>query len=193
MMSLVYLTVLFMRAHEESKMKSQRVGAAWSNKRKRAAEGNHILTRSTPAWIEVRGELGGERTTHLIPDRAKIIRGIFRDYLKGIGLESITRGLNSAGVTPFGKAGGEAEARHWHRSYISKILDNPAAIGTFTPGRDYIGDDGKRVRKLLEPIPGYYPPVIDRETWDRVRAMRTDKSPKERRGSTPKATCSRGS
>jgi DNA invertase Pin-like site-specific DNA recombinase len=180
-MKLMYLNVLFMRAHDESRMKSERVGAAWSNNRKRAAQDGRLMTRTTPAWIEVRGELGSDRTAHLIPERAEIICGIFRDYLKGIGLESITRRLNDAGVAPFGKSGATNEARHWHRSYISKILDNPAAIGIGQPGRDYI-EDGRRVRKLLEPIPDYFPPVIDRETWDRVRAMRADKSKQVRRG-----------
>jgi DNA invertase Pin-like site-specific DNA recombinase len=184
MMSLVYLSVLFMRAHEESKTKSERVGAAWANNRKRAAEDGRLMTRTAPAWIEVRGELGGPRTAHLIPERATIVRGIFRDYLKGVGLESIARGLNDAGVEPFGKAGEANEARHWHRSYISKILDNPAAIGIGQTGRDYI-EDGRRMRKLLDPIPGYYPAAIDRETWDRVRAMRADKSKETRRGHGP--------
>src|SRR5689334_20471961 len=82
-MALVYLTVLLMRAHEESKMKSVRVGAAWGNKRKRAREQGHKLTKVAPAWIEVRGELHEQRTTHLIPDRAKVIRSIFADYLAG--------------------------------------------------------------------------------------------------------------
>jgi len=185
MMEAVYLHVLFMRAHDESKRKSERVGAAWLNKRKRAASDGHLMTRNAPAWIEVRGELGSERTAHLIPDRAKVIRGIFRDYLKGTGLESIARGLNNGRIEPFGKQGEKMEARHWHRSYISKILDNPAAIGIGQTGRDFIAEDGKRTRKLLDPIPDYYPAVIDRETWDRVRAMRADKSKEVRRGRGP--------
>src|SRR5262249_24632428 len=59
------------RGHGESAIKSERVGAAWANKRKAAREGG-ILTHRLPAWVEERaGRL------RLVPDRAATVKRIF--------------------------------------------------------------------------------------------------------------------
>src|SRR5277367_5748291 len=81
MMSLVSMNT----AHEESQKKSVRVGAAWKNKRLLAASGKPMTARC-PGWLR----LSSDRTRYEIdPDRADIVRGIFRDYVDGVGMYTV--------------------------------------------------------------------------------------------------------
>ncbi len=60
----------------------------------------------------------------------------------------------------------------WHRSYASKVLTNPALIGTLVPHEVvYENENGKRVRKALQPVEDYFPRVVSREEWDDLTAM----------------------
>jgi DNA invertase Pin-like site-specific DNA recombinase len=71
-MEFLMMVVRFMRAHEESSRKSQRVSDAWAQKRASA----HILpmTKTCPAWLE----LSKDRKKYIpIPDRVKTIQWIY--------------------------------------------------------------------------------------------------------------------
>src|SRR5262249_7299431 len=68
-MSLMLMIVELSRGHRESKVKSERVGKAWENKREKARTADQTLTNRLPGWVEVRG---GKRV--LIPERAAIVR-----------------------------------------------------------------------------------------------------------------------
>lgn len=145
------------RGKSESDLKGSRVGQAWAAKRARAT--TEPLTARVPGWIEKI-----DHTLKIIPQRAKIVQRIFEWTLKGIGQNKITERLNAEKVLPFGRA------KHWHRSYIVKILKNPAVIGTYLP--HLLKRDGtKKVRKPLAPITGYYPPVVTKQTFARVQAL----------------------
>jgi DNA invertase Pin-like site-specific DNA recombinase len=171
--ALFYLTAIMSRAHEESKTKSTRVGAAWSSKRKQGKP----MTSICPAWLKARPDRSGY---DVIPARAEVVRRIYAMYLSGIGLDGIARTLNTEGVPPWGN--NRADASYWHRSYIFKILDTPAVIGTLIPHIDTRTDGGKRVRKPLpDQAMKIYPAVIDEETWQSVQAMRSKKGPRGRR------------
>ena len=146
--------IILMRAHEESATKGKRVAAAWSAKRVAAANGK-LLTRLTPGWVRA---VQGKR--ELVPERAKIVRRIFDMFLQGIGQVTIARTLNDAGVPTFGRAA------HWQKSYIAKILRNPAVIGTLIPHTD----DGTK-RTPQEPIEDYFPAAIDVATFRRAQSL----------------------
>lgn len=152
---LLVAIMLFMRANEESATKARRLSASWEGKRLTA--GTKPLTSCVPAWIRLdkttdRGELV------LIPERAEIVKRIFAESLSGYGSAAIAQGLIKDGVPCFGKA------THWHRTYITKILKNPATHGVFTPHQNHhIGS--KVVRVPLEPIPDYYPSAISQATY----------------------------
>ena len=131
LVDLVTSLVIMSRAHEESQMKSRRVGAAWANKRANAK--TKPLTAQCPAWLE----LSADRTAYEVhEDRAKIIRRIFREAANGVGSYSITRRLNEQNIPPF------ARSRGWQMSYVSKILNNRSVIGEYQPHKMV---DGKRV------------------------------------------------
>ena len=156
---IISLTIM-MRAHEESLTKSRRVGAAWANKRARATVAP--LTSWCPAWLR----LSSDRT-HFepIPQRAASIRSIFEEAAAGIGILKISRRLNHNNVPVMGKSKG------WHPSYVAKILSNPAVIGEYQPCQ-VIG--GKRT-PIGDPIPNYYPPVIENELYYRVQQSKKDR------------------
>lgn len=172
-MSLIMAVVYFMRANEESATKARRLSQAWAGKRSNA--GSKPLTAMVPAWIRLDRE---SSRLVLIPERAELVREMFSDYVNGASLHSIANGLNERQVPCFGRA------QFWHRSYITKILSNPAAQGDYIPHRqEYEGN--KRVRIPLDPIRDYYPAVISRETFAEAQALHssgTMAAPKARTG-----------
>jgi hypothetical protein len=170
-MALLVSILTFMRSHEESATKASRLKAAWSEKREHAIRDKKPMTRSCPAWLNLDHSTG---LFSLIPERVQVVQRIFSMTLEGIGQGLIAQTLNREGVPPF--RGG----MHWHRTYIAKLLDSPAVLGTFVP---HIQDHstGKRVRRPLDPITGYFPAIIDPETVQQLQAMRSG-SVQPRRG-----------
>lgn len=157
------------RGHSESARKSERVGAAWAERRRRTREGSEIMTRRLPAWVEDR-----DGTLRLIPERAAVVKRIFTLSTSGYGLVAIVRKLIAEGARPFGgrvavadeggkarhKAdGGTYGAGYWTRTYIHLILRDRRAVGEYQPRRRRDGKpDGA-------PIPNYYPAVVTEEEW----------------------------
>jgi DNA invertase Pin-like site-specific DNA recombinase len=161
---LIFESLLVMvRANEESATKSRRGKAAWEAKRAQASAGP--MTARVPAWLRVTSER--PKTFEVIEARADVVRRIFELALSGKGQHAIAALLDSEGAPTFGDSQG------WHRSYVKKILGNAAVIGDFTPHViDY--SSGKRVRRPLETISGYFPPVVDRAQFERVQSLYAD-------------------
>jgi DNA invertase Pin-like site-specific DNA recombinase len=157
---IVSLTIMS-RAHEESQLKSQRVGAAWANKRANAHQ--FKLTKWCPAWLKLSAD---RRQYDVIPDRVAIVRSIFEDTIAGIGGLAITKRLNERKIAVMGKSKG------WHQSYIAKILANRAVIGEFQPCKT--SADGKR-EPDGPPIKGYFPAIIDEELFYRAQKARSER------------------
>lgn len=149
------------RGHSESAMKSERVGAAWSERKKNARNGG-VLTRRLPAWIEESdGKLG------LILERAAIVKRIFQMAASGYGHASIVKRFTEEKVPTFGPSG------RWVRAYISKILTDRRPLGEFQPCGQGRKPDG-------EPIANYFPAVISEEEWLAARAGAAQR--RQRRG-----------
>lgn len=151
MSAVMFMLVELSRGHSESAMKSERVGAAWANKRQRARTNGEPLTHMLPAWIE---ERGGK--LHAIPARAAAVRRIYELAIAGYGLTNIGRRLEAENVRPFGNRG-------WVRSYIGNILRDRRAMGEFQPRRRNGNNEG-------EPIAGYFPAVVTEGDWLAARA-----------------------
>ena len=163
-MSLIELILKAQVAHEESEKKSHRLSAAWAQKRERAASGNkRALTRRCPAWIGVDDETN---EYVLRDDRAAIVRRIFSLSTSGQGRYLIARKFNKEGMPTWGRGNG------WHASYIQKILTSRATVGEFQPHRK---SGGKRIVEG-EPLPNFYPPVIDESTFSRAQADRQSRT-----------------
>jgi len=164
-MDLMYSLMIMGRAHEESQMKSKRLSAAWSAKRQKAQEEGTPLTSKCPAWIEL---VDGEY--QLIPDRAKVVKNIIDMTLAGMGRGTIARSLNRSGVQPFGRG------RRWWDSYIQKILESPALYGTYQPRQNGVAAGA--------PIENYYPVLISKDEFYKMRAARATPLSKGRKGAT---------
>ncbi|SDN69460.1 recombinase family protein [Ensifer sp. YR511] len=158
---LMVAVMMFMRANEESEVKARRLKEAWTAKREKAQHGSKPLTALCPGWLKL------NRSTNsfdVIPERAEIVRRVFAQTLDGVGQHSIAQKLNREGVPVFGRG------KMWQRSYINKMLADHAVIGNFTPHRaERI--NGKKVRTPTATIEGYFPAVVDRESFERVSSM----------------------
>lgn len=152
-------------AHDESLNKANRLAAAWKVKRERIAAGEtFVMTRRAPAWVKVEGN---PPAFVLIPDKARIVRRIFEETVAGLGKATIAKRLNQDGIPTFGRAAG------WHSSYIQKILSSPTVLGDMQPGRKSRGT----ARVLVgDPIPGYYPSVVDADLVARAHRSMAGRS-----------------
>ena len=143
-MSLLLALLTFIRANEESATKSRRLSAAWSTKRDKASE--KPITSVSPAWLRLNP---ATQRFEVDPGRAAIVQRVYAETLAGKGKHSIAAGLNKDHVPVFGHRG--RTGKHWHRSYVAKLLASPAVIGTNVPHRiEHIA--GRKRRVPLEPI-----------------------------------------
>ncbi|MGG5890389.1 recombinase family protein [Falsiroseomonas sp. HC035] len=163
--------LVMIRANEESATKGRRLREAW--KAKRAAASSEPMTSRVPAWLKM--DQSGD-AIELDLERAEVIRRIFDLYEMGKGAEQIARMLDAEGIDTFGDGPKQKrKAAHWHKTYIQKILSNEAVVGVIIPHQvEYVG--GRKGRKALDAIAGYYPAVISREQFDRVQLMREGKT-----------------
>ena len=142
------------RAFSESQHKSNRLRAAWNQKRKSGKP----MTGRTVAWLKL---IDGE--FKVIEERAEVVRRIFQLALQGKGPTLIARALNEDGIETFGKSNG------WHVSYIKKILRNRAVLGEFQPHIKKKGGERKPAGDLM---PDYYPQVVSERDFSLVQAQR---------------------
>jgi hypothetical protein len=156
---LVMAIMDMIRAHGESSVKAARLKEAWAAKRAKLGAVN--LTSIAPAWLKARPAKDGFDVDEV---RAAVVRGIFTDYLRGVGKHGIATNLNAAKVPPFGRG------EYWRRSYIDKILSNHAVVGVFIPHTDE-RLAGKTIRTPCEPVSGYFPAIVDEESFRAAQAM----------------------
>src|SRR5262245_16990556 len=156
-MQLMMAIMELSRGNSESRMKSERVGSAWQDKKRRAAKNGEVLTARGPAWLRL---VNGK--WEVIDEAADAIRQIYRWAIDGYGIKLITRRLNTEGVPIISHVVREGHAtKEWAWSYVHKILTNPAVYGSYQP---YKGRAGKR-KPDGKPIAGYYPAVISEADW----------------------------
>jgi DNA invertase Pin-like site-specific DNA recombinase len=166
---------VLIRANEESATKSRRVRAAWGAKRAKAA--TQPLTERCPAWLKLRDDRSG---FDLIPERAAVVRRVYERAAAGTGQHAIAQQLNREDVPVFGD--GKRRGKHWHRSYIAKLLKSEAVGGIYVPHEtEHDEKTGKRIRKPQSPVPGYYPAVVEPELYQAIQAMQ-DGTPNPQRG-----------
>jgi DNA invertase Pin-like site-specific DNA recombinase len=200
-MAVMMMVMELSRGHSESVMKSERVGSAWKEKKRRAAVNREPVTARSPAWLRL---VDGQ--WHVIESAAQTVRDIFRWAIDGHGLGVIAKRLNGGAFVktrsvkqPDGTIIKKRQmvqgtqqmvptistekdgAKHWARSTIAKILANRAVIGEYQP---YAGRARKR-RAEGEPITGYYPPIVSEQDFFAARAALANRRNKP--GRTAKA------
>lgn len=169
---LLSVVVMFMLGNQESAKKGERLKESWSARRARARDHGTPLTSRIPGWLKLNED---RKTFFIIKDRATIVHRIFELVAAGKGIKPIAEMLNREGVERFG--GGKI----WYTAYVAKIADSAAAMGTLVPHViEHVKNSDKKVLRALEPVPGYYPAVVDEALFARVRAMRERPSPPTR-------------
>ncbi|CAK2412587.1 site-specific DNA recombinase [Vibrio crassostreae] len=158
---IISLTVME-RAHNESKTKSERLKAAWANKRANPTTTNR--TSLAPFWLKLNED---KRTYTVIEKSAETVRRIFQMSINGHGIIGIVRKLNEEQI-PSPKGGS------WSNTSICRILNSKAAIGEFTPN---IGRASTN-----EPISDYYPSIIDEDTFYLSQSRKAERSKPESAG-----------
>lgn len=158
------------RGHGESRMKAERLGKAWAEKKRQAREAKKPMTAGLPAWLRLVGE-----KIEVIPEHAATVRRIFDETIAGYGLRSIVARLHRERVPTFG------DAPHWSTSYVSRILRERRAMGEFQPMRRL---SPTKYKLDGDPIPNYFPAVVTEEIWLAARdAARRRRKARGRKGS----------
>lgn len=152
------MAVAFMAgAHEQSRIKAERVGEAWSEKRKNL--GTKRLTKMCPEWLKPNDQDGFD----VVKEKADAIKYALELYSQGYGKGSVARMLNEQGVVSLSGTG-------WYKSTIHKLLLNKHVLGEF---QAYKGRHPNRI-PVGDPIPNYYPPIIDEDLWNRCQRAKKD-------------------
>jgi DNA invertase Pin-like site-specific DNA recombinase len=169
-MQLMVAIMELSRGNSESKVKSERVSAAWSRKKAAARTVGTPLTRNCPAWLAVTKD-GKYR---LRPARAKVVKQIFQWAAAGLGVVTIVKRL-TAGKVPV-----LAAAAEWTPSYVRLILRSPSAFGQYQPMRR----DGDGRVPDGEPVENYYPAAVTEAEFYAARAAMTLRGGRRRGGAS---------
>lgn len=161
---LILAVALSMRAHEESKTKSRRLKEAWSEKRRKVIEEGHILTHTTPWWLE-----WAETEFRIIEERAAVVRKIYEMTADGLSAVKIARELNLLRIQPPGRYRDKKKEKVytvWRESSIKLWLTTKSPEGflratwkTRLKAGDYVVED-------------YYPRIVDDDLAARAHAGR---------------------
>jgi site-specific DNA recombinase len=92
------------------------------------------------------------------PEEAQVVREIFARYVAGASLRSIARDLNDRKV-------GAPRGGPWRSRTLGQMLLHPAYIAMAWPDGDRKNPD--------ELLPMAWEPLVDRDVWDKARALRT--------------------
>ncbi len=160
-MSLMFAIVELSRGHSESAVKSSRGASVWNKKQGDAAK--TIVTKRLPSWIRcVDGRL------ELDPEKAAVVRRIYKLALDGDGTIAIAQRLNAEAVPVLGRAFMKNRPVQWAPATIYFLLTTRAVLGEYVPFKAAakVRDD----RTALAPVPGYFPELIDHTTFQRVQA-----------------------
>jgi DNA invertase Pin-like site-specific DNA recombinase len=167
------------RGHGESRMKSERLGPIWREKKRRAREDGETLTGSLPGWIENRG---GKR--HVKPEAAAAIKRLFQLAARGYGHIRIIHRLTEEGLKPFGCSHRKQHKKppRWTKTYIFDLLKDRRLLGEFQPrfkvkGKAKGPPDG-------EIIENYFPAVLTEAEFYAAQRGRDDRK-SVRRDATP--------
>ncbi|KQS04536.1 hypothetical protein ASG11_09975 [Sphingomonas sp. Leaf357] len=159
-MGLIFALINFIRANEESEIKSSRAKANWVAKR--ATVLTQPLTARCPSWLKLDKD---RRRFRQIPERVAIVQLIFQLADEGSTLSQVAITLNQRGMRTW------RTKSLWNRNSVGNIICFSAVIGTYVPHYHHY-EDGCTRRRPLKPVPDYYPAIVSAEQFDRVQAIR---------------------
>ena len=143
------------RSHSESSNKSIRLREKWEEKHKDALTGKP-LGKTKPAWLDL---TGNPSMPYDFNENALVVCRIFELTLAGYGKPTVARMLNEDGYPSF-------KGKTWGMSSVDQILRSPTVLGVYQP---MTGKGSERIPRG-DPILDYYPPLLDKSTFDSARA-----------------------
>lgn len=162
------------RAHEESRLKADRLRDVWRARRKRAKKGKKVTYTNIPGWMVKRGK----RQPILHPERTATIQEMVRLHRVGLGVDRIA-----------GELAAQAEqhpcwmrAGRWTGSGIHDILASEAIWGAYQPHRY---DENRKRIPAGDVVRNHYPAVLSEEE---AAAIRRKLSSRRRSGGRPSST-----
>ncbi|PIB96274.1 hypothetical protein CSW60_17235 [Caulobacter sp. X] len=170
-----YMRVLIhaARSNAESKEKGRKVREARERNKARAREEGHRWHKTGPAWLEaiVTGA-GPDRVIQFVPihNRVAVVQRIYDSVERGMGTTAIAQSLNVDKVPTF---------RHgvsWQHSAVLGIAKSRTVLGEYQPKFAPAGMRGSLRPNDGDPIPGYYPQVIDTAQFHRVQRIIRDRT-----------------
>ena len=140
----------------ESGKKSERLAAKWSDRREQSTQGTKVASRG-PAWLKrVNGGW--------VPTR--------RQSLPSRCCSTCTRTTTACRISVSSSTRGDywkPPSSRWTKSYAETILKDRRVIGELQWKQKV---DGKRSVPVGDPIPNYFPVILDLDQYHRVQAMR---------------------
>ncbi|MFU5617799.1 recombinase family protein [Pseudomonas aeruginosa] len=151
--------VEFSRANAESQRKSDFSSDAWNRNRQKMRSGE-IVTKKVPTWLKV------ENDAFVIDvEKVERINTLFRLSLSS-GLQEATKKYN--------ELFNEKLAIH----QTQYLLSNRKLIGEHSPQKIHYDENGNLKRKDEgEPIPNYYPTVVDEKLFYQVQEVIKSRKP----------------
>lgn len=113
-------------------------------------------------WVSKVGPGGSVLRNYAVAeDEATAVRRMADRVLQGASLLAISKELDAAKITT-------REGRPWHHSTVRAVLINPAVTGLRVHRREVAGE-------------GTWEPILDRATWEEIRATLADPARKRTR------------
>lgn len=111
------------------------------------------------------------RTLEIVPEEAETVKRIYAEYLSGIGIDTISDGLNRDGI------GKENTGARWHPTAVRYILANISYTGDMIWQKTYKTDEipfkqmknkGEKSRWLVR---NNHPPIVGREDFEAAQKL----------------------
>ena len=163
------ITILAAMAEQESRTMSTNI--KWSYQKK-FKNGEVLLNTSMMmGYIKTdRRDEEGKVIYEINEEEAVVVRRIYREYLSGVTVTRICRGLEADGIpTKLGR-------KRWQPSVIKSILTNEKYTGDALLGKTFKADVlSKKRQKNMGQAPMYYaegtqPAIIEKEVFELVKA-----------------------
>lgn len=158
--TLLMISVIAQRAHEESFMKSKRLSSSWAKRRNEAETGKVIIKKGKSIPYGLRYEQGN---FVIHPEEQQEVEKLFKLLL--------SHGLNTAI-----KMMNVDSRKKWNNGTVNKLIKNRTVIGFMPMHRVVHGADGKSRKIQTGSIENYYPKIIENSLFYRaLNAMKSRK------------------
>lgn len=115
----------------------------------------------------------------IVPEEARVVRRMYRDYLSGKSFREIAFRLNTEGIL-------SRRRQHWSSTSVSCVIRNPVYCGKVYHIHTKVNGRFRRLPEDKWTIqPGKHKPIVSEKIWQDTQAMRRRKYPQARAVGSP--------